>query len=87
MNMDHQGTFIGMGNNPDGPDLPIGFSMQLAQEPQAVVNYGALSKEQQASIIYYIKSSSSGDDAENRIAQAVQHLKDGNIGFICNALQ
>lgn len=80
--MDQQGTFIGMGSNPNGPDLPIGFSMQLAQEPQAVVNYGRLSKEQQASVIRYIQGSTTGEGAENRIAQAVQSLKDGAIDFI-----
>ena len=80
--MDHQGVFIGMGNNPDGPDLPIGFSMQLAQEPQAVTNFGKLSKEQQASLIHYMQSGSSGEDAEMRITQAVEGLKNGNPHFL-----
>ena len=36
--------FIGMGNNPDGPDLPSGLSMHLGQEPEAISNYGRLTK-------------------------------------------
>ncbi|HML47933.1 MAG TPA: YdeI/OmpD-associated family protein [Clostridia bacterium] len=77
-----QTPFIGMGNNPDGPDLPIGLSMQLAQEPQAVTNYGRLSKAEQASVIRYIQNCSTGEDAENKIAEAVQCLKENNLGKI-----
>ena len=80
--MDHQGVFIGMGNNPDGPDLPVGFSMQIAQEPQAVAAYGRLSKEQQASVIRFMQSCQNGEDAETRVNQVVQQLKDGNIDFL-----
>lgn len=74
--------FIGMGNNPDGPELPTGLSMHLAQEPQAVANYGKLTKEQQASLIQYIQNCSTGEDAKNRIAHAVQCLKENNLGGI-----
>lgn len=75
-------TFIGMGNNPDGPDLPTGFSMNLGQEPQAIANYGKLTKDQQASIIRYIQDCVTGDDARNRIEHAVHCLKENNYSGI-----
>ncbi|NLG24651.1 MAG: YdeI/OmpD-associated family protein [Clostridiales bacterium] len=74
--------FIGMGDNPDGPDLPIGFSMHLAQQPAAVAGYGRLTKEQQAAVIRYIRGASTGDDVENRIARAVQCLSEGDCDQI-----
>ena len=80
-----RGPFIGMGNNPDGPDLPIGLSMQLAQEPQAVTNYGRLTREEQAGVIQYIQNCATGEDVENRIAEVVQCLKENQLGQILPA--
>ena len=80
--MEHQGVFIGMGINPDGPDLPVGLGTRLAEEPQGIANYGRLTKEQQLSVIQFIQGCKSGEDAQARIDQVVQHLKDGNIDFM-----
>ena len=77
--------FIGMGNNPDGPELPVGLSMKLAQEPQAVAQYGTLSQAEQASVIRYNQNGSTGEAAESRIDEVVQCLKDNQLGRILPA--
>jgi len=69
-------VFIGTGHNPDGPDLPLGFGMQLAQEPKALQAYGNLSNSEKETVINYIQSSTSGDDAKNRIMESISRLKD-----------
>lgn len=74
-------TFIGTGRNPDGPDLPLGFGMQLAQEPDAMNAYGKLSKPEQAAVISYIQACTSGEDSQNRIATAVSRLKENRKDF------
>ncbi|MDR2933019.1 MAG: hypothetical protein LBV27_07920 [Oscillospiraceae bacterium] len=74
-------TFIGTGRNPDGPDLPLGFGMLLAQDADAMNAYGQLSNSEKASVISYIQSSTTGADAKNRIAQSVNNLKSGTISF------
>lgn len=70
-------TFIGIGHNPDGPDLPLGFGMRLAQEPEAQEAFGRLSKEGKASLIGYIQSCATGEEAQTRIDNAVRQLKEG----------
>ena len=75
-------TFIGVGHNPEGPDLPLGFGMLLAQEPSAISRYGALTNEQKSSVIRYIQSGATGEDAKNRIENAVNGLRDGDLRFI-----
>lgn len=74
--------FIGVGRNPEGPDLPLGFGMQLAQEPAAITHYGELTNEQKETVIHYIQSGTTGEDALNRIMNAVRGLKDGDMGFL-----
>ncbi len=80
--MDQDKPFIGIGHNPEGPHLPLGFGMLLAQEPEAISRYGALTNDQKASVIRYIQSGATGEDAKNRIANAVIGLRDGNMGFM-----
>ena len=71
--------FIGIGHNPEGPDLPLGFGMRLAQEPRAMDAFGELSEERKAQVVSYIQSSVTGDDAKDRIETAVSSLRDGNL--------
>jgi uncharacterized protein YdeI (YjbR/CyaY-like superfamily) len=72
-------TFIGTGRNPEGPDLPLGFGMRLAQDPRAMDTFGTLSEGQKAQVIGYIQSCCTGDDAERRIETAVSSLRDGHL--------
>lgn len=80
--MAEDSPFIGVGHNPEGPDLPLGFGMLLAQEPEAVARYGRLTNQQKEAVIHYIQSGMTGEDAKNRIANAVYGLRDGNLGFL-----
>lgn len=74
-------NFIGIGVNPDGPDLPLGLGMQLAQSPKAMDTFGRMSNAQKSSVIGYIKSAATGDDAKNRIEEAVQLMSQGKTHF------
>jgi hypothetical protein len=80
--MNQDTPFIGVGRNPEGPDLPLGFGMLLAQEPDAISRYGALTNEQKTQVIHYIQSGATGEDARNRIANAVIGLRDNDMGFL-----
>lgn len=76
-----QSNFIGIGRNPDGPDLPLGLGMQLAQEPKAMEAFGKMSKQQKASLIGHIQGAATGEDAKNRVVDAVNRLRDNQITF------
>ena len=73
--------FIGTGPNPEGPDLPLGFGMRMAQEPSALDTFGTLDGEQKTRVVDYIQSCSTGDEAKERIESAVCALRDCNVSF------
>ncbi|MGI6150438.1 MAG: hypothetical protein ACOYIR_00565 [Christensenellales bacterium] len=77
-------TFIGTGINPDGPDLPLGFGMHLAQDAKALETFGRMTNAQKSEVIGYIQGATTGDDAKRRIAEAVKFLHDGGFtpGFV-----
>lgn len=75
--MDHQTPFIGLGNNPEGPDLPIGLGMRLAQDPDALDGFGLLNNERRERLISYIQSGATGEDAQLRIERALDALRHG----------
>jgi uncharacterized protein YdeI (YjbR/CyaY-like superfamily) len=80
--MEEKTPFISVGHNPEGPDLPLGFGMLLAQEPAAISRYGALTNDQKSSVIRYIQSAVTGEEARNRIENAVYGLRDGDMRFM-----
>lgn len=69
-------NFIGTGKNPnhDEPDLPLGLGMELAQSPTAMDAFGRLTGTEKTQMIRHIQASSTGDEAKERIAQAVSSL-------------
>lgn len=71
--------FIGMGNNPDGPDLPVGLGAELGREPDALSNYGKLTRAQRAAVVAYVQRGVTGEDALARIARAVRCLKRNDL--------
>ncbi|MCL2084141.1 MAG: YdeI/OmpD-associated family protein [Oscillospiraceae bacterium] len=71
--------FIGMGGNPDGPDLPMGFGMHLAQNPQALEAYGNMTYGQRTRVVEYIQAAVTGEDSANRIANAIQSLRENDL--------
>lgn len=70
-------NFIGVGRNPDGPDIPLGLGMQLAQHPKAMTSFGKMTKKQKEDMIRNIQSAVTGEDAERRIINAVNGLDNG----------
>ena len=73
--------FVGMGNNPDGKDLPLGFGLQLAQVPEAMDTFGRISQMERDAIVEYIQRCTDSEDAKNRIAAVVRGLRDGQTAF------
>jgi uncharacterized protein YdeI (YjbR/CyaY-like superfamily) len=61
--------------------LPIGLMMSLAMNPDAMKTFSELNDEKQSSVIRYIKSANTGDEARTRIGNAVDELSKGNTGF------
>jgi len=73
--------FVGIGHNPEGKDLPLGFGMQLAQIPEAMDTYGRMSQPQKDAVIGYIQRCETSEDAEQRINTVVNGLKNGQTSF------
>lgn len=66
--------FIGMGTNSQGPDLPQGFGMQLAQNPKALNAFARMSNDQRSALIRGIQGAVTGEDAAARMANAIEEL-------------
>jgi len=74
-------TYTGIGINPDGPDLPLGFGMRLAESSEAVKNYAAMNKDEQTRLIKYIQGGETGDEAARRIAAALNGLQSNDLNI------
>ena len=74
-------NFIGIGANPDGPDLPLGLGMELAQNPNAMNTFGSMTKAQKTALIGRIQGAATGEDAKARITEAIRQLSSGQVSF------
>ena len=76
-------VFVGIGKNPDpaGLDMPLGFGMALYQNSNALHCFAALSQDERNNIIRYIENSKTGEEAKNRIDNAVSNLNKRNTKF------
>lgn len=54
--------------------LPIGFSMSLAQDLEAMSNFVSLSNTKKEQILQYIEGSNTGYEAKDRITEIVNNL-------------
>ncbi|MEF9960228.1 MAG: YdeI/OmpD-associated family protein [Niameybacter sp.] len=52
--------------------LPLGLSMQLAQDPDAMSYFATLPKSEQEHLIEYIKEARTGDEAKKRIDEVIE---------------
>jgi len=68
--------FIGIGHNPEGPDLPLGLGLNLAQDSDAMDTFGAMTEAQREKVVRYIQGAATGEDAKNRITGTIQKLHD-----------
>ena len=69
-------TFIGLGHNPNPnvPDIPMGFGMELMQNPKAWEAFGNLPDSEKTRIIEEIQTAQTGDQAKTNIEQAIEEL-------------
>ena len=56
--------------------MPVGFSMKLAMNYDALSKFGTLSSEQKEKIIDYIKDARTGDEAQMRTDEMINSLND-----------
>ena len=57
--------------------LPEGLGMRLALDMEAMTNFVNLSDQSKKQVVDYIKGSTSGDDARNRVTEVVRNLHEG----------
>lgn len=63
-------------------DLPIGFIMSMARNSEALKYFGSLDNTTVQNISNYIKASSTGEEAKQKIDSSVNGLASGNIDFL-----
>ena len=57
--------------------LPVGLGMSLSLDMKAMTNFSNLSDAKKQEIISYIKGSTSGEEAKNRVTEVVSSLHNG----------
>ncbi len=62
----------------EAENMPIGLMMSLAMHGDAMHEFSLLNDEQQKSVIHFVENAKTGEDAKNRIEEAVQHLENGD---------
>jgi uncharacterized protein YdeI (YjbR/CyaY-like superfamily) len=68
-----------MSKNIDRDEMPIGLTMSLSQDMDAMNHYALLEKIQQKELVNYIQDSQTGEEAKSRIEQVVNRLHDNFI--------
>lgn len=63
-------------------ELPIGFSFSLAMNENAMKFYSNLDKYSKEEVLDYIKSSSTGEEAKERIKKVISDLEQNNLNFL-----
>ncbi len=60
-----------------GNELPEGLGFRLALDMEAMKNFANLSDQGKEQLVDYIKSSTTGDEAKNRVTEVVRNLHTG----------
>ena len=55
-------------------NLPVGFTMSLAQDMEAMTNFATLPDQKKEELVNYIESSTTGEEAKSRIVEVVSNL-------------
>lgn len=58
--------------------LPVGLGMRLALDMEAMTNFVNLPEEGKKQLVSYIESSTTGEEAKNRVTEVVSNLHKGN---------
>lgn len=57
--------------------LPVGLGMRLALDMKAMTNFSNLPDSKKQELISYIESSTTGEEAKNRVTEVVSSLHNG----------
>ncbi len=57
--------------------IPEGLGMRLALDMNAMKNFSNLPDDSKKQLVDYIQSSTTGDEARNRVTEVVSNLKKG----------
>jgi len=57
--------------------IPVGLGMRLALDTEAMTNFANLPESRRKELVNYIQSSTSGEDAKNRVTEVVNSLHNG----------
>ena len=60
-----------------GNQLPEGLGFRLALDMEAMKNFVNLSDQGKEQVVDYIKGSTTGDEAKNRVTEVVRNLHNG----------
>ncbi|MDF2906927.1 MAG: hypothetical protein K0R34_2248 [Herbinix sp.] len=60
-----------------GNQLPEGLGFRLALDMEAMKNFVNLSDQGKEQLVDYIKGSTTGDEAKNRVTEVVRNLHNG----------
>ena len=60
-----------------GNQLPEGLGFRLALDMEAMKNFVSLSDQGKEQVVDYIKGSTTGDEAKNRVTEVVRNLHNG----------
>lgn len=58
----------------DNGELPVGLGMSLALDMKAMANFSALTDNKKEELVNYIKNSTTGYEAKDRITEVVNRL-------------
>lgn len=58
--------------------LPVGLGMRLALDMEAMTNFVKMPEAGKQQLVNYIESSTTGDEAKNRVTEVVRNLHNGN---------
>ncbi len=62
--------------------LPIGFTMSISNNEHALKFYSSLDKATQNKIMNYIRNSTTGNEAKEKIENSVNGLANNNLNFL-----
>ena len=60
----------------DIKELPIGFTLKLGQDMEAMTNFVNLTDEEKMKVVDYIQGATTGDEAKERVVDAIRQLHD-----------
>ena len=64
-------------NNLKWEGMPLGLGMRLAQDTQASERFWKMTPEERDRLVHYVQGGATGDEAQERITEAVNMLHNG----------